>query len=210
MNGTYSEFLVIGPKDNFYISFTDKYEYYEVQDNKLKPVFDVYAKFKDSKNIIIDDRLILQICYLSFKYDDVLIYNISDNKIETFIQYIRSKHIKNKVEFISINRLKMIFYLYVFTRIICKSSPFQWNIEKAIAATKGKQYMPSSINVEIIVDYIGHLGIYNTRHNDRELCSIQQYLLITSNETIIPKNMSQHNIIYNILNLSKSRKFLLI
>lgn len=210
MNGTYSEFLVIGPKDNFYISFTDKYEYYEVQDNRLQPVFDIYEQFKDSKNIIIDDRLTLQICYLSFKYDDLLIYDISTNKIETFVQYVNSRYIRKKVEFISINRLKMIFYLYVFTRIICKSSPFQWNIGMAIAATKGKQYMPSSINIDIIVDYIEHLGVYNPRLTNRQLCSIQQYLSITSEETIIPKNMSQHNIIYNILNLSKSRKFLLI
>lgn len=208
MNGTYDNYILIGPRDDIYVTFAKEYDYIEVTNNCLKRVFDVYSENYKSKNIIIDDRLILQICYLSFYYNDLLIYNTKTTEVETFNQHVIGRYLKGK--FVIPSRLKMILFIYVFTDKICKYKPIQWNLDSAILATRNLSCLPQSINLVALVKYFEHLRIYNPRFPNKYNLNIQDYILIGNSDCIFPSEFETQNIIYNIINLSKRQKFLII
>lgn len=208
MNGTYDNYILMGPKDDIYVTFTKEYDYVEVTNNCLKTVFDIYSKNYRSKNIIIDDRLILQICYLGFYYNDLLIYNTKTTKIETFNQHVSSRYLKGR--FVIPSRLKMILFIYVFTDKICKYKPIQWNLDSAMLATRNLCYLPQSINLVALVKYFEHLRIYNPRFQNKYDLNIQNYISIGNYDCLFPPEFETQNIIYNIINLSKRQKFLII
>ncbi len=210
MNGTFSECLVIGPKDNFFINTVEKYDYFEVTNNKIQPVIDVIEQSKSRKNIIIDDRLILHIAYLSFKYTDLLIYNTKSSSIETFFQHINERYLQRKVGLISLQRARMILFVYAFSRLICKYKPFQWNLGLAIASIKNTPSKMTGIDLDVLLTYFEKLRIYSYQRDDKNIFDVKSCLSISDQETMIPENYTQRDIIYNILTLSKTQRFIIL
>lgn len=210
MNGLFKDFLIYGPEDNIYMPFTKKYEYVELTDNNFKKVFEHYSENRNKKNLIIDDRSIIFISYLSFFYNDILIYNTATTEINTLYQYISTKILRQNFKFYTPYRCKSILFLYVFITKICKKQNIQWNIGFAIKATKNIRYIPYAIDLQMIINYFDLFNSYKPNLNNKKSINILNFLTIQDKINYFGSNITENTIIYNIINLTQVSRNLIL
>ena len=87
-NGIKNNYVIFGEQDDVFINFD--YTFFKTKDTNLKTNAEEYLKFIQYSNVLIDIRLSLTISYLSFLFDDILIYNSLD--ITKYMINMRLKH----------------------------------------------------------------------------------------------------------------------
>ena len=205
MNGTFDKTLLIGPCDDIYVSFED-YTYIQCSYQESSKIHQIYCDNQNSSNVVIDDRLIVPICYLSFYYDDILIYNTKTTSVETLIQFIMNRIIQSKLKYCPYNRAIQILYIYVFTRYLCKNCPFQWNLSYAIQASENKKIQSHAINLIVLIDYFNLLRTYSYNKTSGKILPIIDILTFkypTFSGTTF-------DVMFNIIELYKNKHTLVI
>lgn len=152
VNGTFKKTILITEKADILVPFKVKYKF--MNDNSVKSVLSFYLKYSEKYNILIDNRLILTISYLTFYVDDLLIYDSSSNKIISFYAFI-SKHIfNNKIRIFDKNKLNNVFFIYTFIKIRCSKLFVNWKLENCITSVQKFNCIPTTVNIEVILDYL--------------------------------------------------------
>ena len=191
-NGTYDNTIIMGPENTIYIPFD--YEYITIKDVDVKTNLEIFTKNYHKSNIIIDSQLILTIMYVSMYFDDVLIYDITDNHVKTLIQFCNKKFFINESNIYNLTNYKNILLMYVFIKYFCKYQLIQWNISLILNVID----INSSIigfNVQNIIKYIKTIKTNNNSLVKYEFVNIPQYIQRMQN---FENNITIDSILYSL------------
>jgi hypothetical protein len=115
--------------------------------------------------IFIDSRCLKTIFYIAMMHTNVMIYNVDNNKIETFLQYVNQRFFANSESYIvsDYNVAINMLFIYLFIKYFCKSITINYNqneikntIDKFKHFDNGVLRVdePNYIDVEIICEYV--------------------------------------------------------
>jgi len=153
INGVQKKTIIIINNNDILIPFKTECKIFNPND--IKSILEFYIQNINKYNILIDNRLVLAISYLSMYYDDLLIYDTSSNSIITLFQYANKYLFNNRVRIFDRNKLNNILFVYAFIKYRCNNLCINWKIENCIkSAMKCEMYLPHVFNCEVLLNYI--------------------------------------------------------
>lgn len=151
-NGSHIKNIMILEKYDILIPFEVELKFFN--DNSAKTVLEYYIETSPKYNIIIDNRMLTTITYLSFFIEDLLIYDTSINKVVTFYKYINKQLFNNKERMFDRLKLSTTLYLYNFVKTRCNNLYVNWKLENCLNSVTKFSYIKYSFNIEILIDYL--------------------------------------------------------
>lgn len=171
----------------------DNCEYIKVSKNNIQQVYDIYEKYKNKSNILIDSRCVEIIIYCYFRYGhNVLIYNVINNHIDSVFTWARYL-LKINGNLFNITYLKKMLFLYLFSTLYLKNISnkplFSSNAASNIILDT---YNSDVITLDFIISFINtsyssitfNESLYKELYNIVTLKNIANVHPITSNVTI--------------------------
>lgn len=151
-NGTKNKTIYFCETDNILVPF--KYKKIIVKDNNPKTSLELYLKYNKNYNIIVDNRLILTISYLSFYIEDLLIYDTSCNYIISFNKFVNKLLFNDKERIFDYNKITNLLFTYSFIKYRCNNLCINWKIDNGINSVNKFSYLKHSYNIDCLLDYI--------------------------------------------------------
>jgi hypothetical protein len=149
--------------------------------------------------IFIDSRCVKTIFYITLLNYNVMIYNVDNNKIETFLQYINQRFFANNDSYTvsDYNTGINMLFIYLFIRYFCKSFSINYNqneikntIDRFKHFNNGELRVdePNYIDVEILCEYVKKIKKRDRNFNPqtREI-NIHQRIMIQDSIKPFPK-----------------------
>ena len=206
-NGIKNNYVIFGEQDDVFINFD--YTFFKTKDTNLKTNVEEYLKFIQHSNVLIDIRLSLTISYLSFLFDDILIYNSGTNSVLTFNSYAVKTLFAGHNKIYDQHEIKTLLFIYNFVyQFFSRQSPFMWNSDIAIKAVHNKQYLKNAINIETIIDYLNNIKFDLNVRSDISRINIKQSLYINDNMQCFKS--CQGNIFKELIELKNISKFIIL
>lgn len=152
-NGIFNETILFTESDDIFCPINNLTKII-VDKYNVEHFLSLYDSYKDSKNIIIDSRLIECLIYAILLYDsDVIIYNVINNRCENI--FIFSKNIfQINANNLNMHYIRKILFLYIFINFYLKNiNKVLWNntfANKCAATYSFGEY----ITLDYIVNYI--------------------------------------------------------
>lgn len=132
----------------------------------------LYAQYKDTKNIIIDSRLVECLIYGILLYDsDIVIYNVINNKCENIFTFCRNLFQINASS-LNMYYIKKILFLYLFVNFYLKDiNTVVWNNAFANKCANIYSY-GEYITLDYIINYINISCTINDGKNINKITNI--------------------------------------
>lgn len=206
-NGIKNDYVIFGEQDDVFINFD--YTFFKTRDVDLKTNIEEYLKIIQHANVLIDIRLSLTISYLSFLFDDILIYNSGTNSVLTFNSYAVKTLFAGHNKIYDQYEIKTLLFIYNFVyQFFSKQSPFMWNSDIAIKAVHNKPCLKNAINIETIIDYLNNIKFDLNTRSDISRIDIKQSLHIDDNMQYFKS--CQGNIFKELIELKNITKYIIL
>lgn len=147
--------ILIREIDDTYIS--GKYKIIICKNTDINKLFNIFNKYRETHNILIDKRLDICIIYLLLKYnDDIFIYDINNNVILNIYQYSIDKYNLNKND-LNLEFIKKINIVYLLFQFYFKNSCINWNLTLLLKYMKldNSNYY---FKLDFLINYLGRLS----------------------------------------------------
>lgn len=151
-NGSKQKTIYISENDNVLVPF--QHECILVKDINSKSTLDLYLKYNEDYNVIIDNRLLLTISYLAFYIDDLLIYDTSCNYIISFHKFVNKLLFNDKERLFNKHKMTNLLFTYSFIKFRCQNLCINWKIDNGIESVNKFNYIPYAYNINCLLDYI--------------------------------------------------------
>lgn len=206
-NGIRNDYVIFGEQDDVFVNF--KYRFFETKDTNLKTNLNKYIEEIKKSNVLIDIRMSLTISYLSFMFDDILIYNSGTNTILTFNSYAVKTLFAGYNKIYDQYEIKTILFIYNFVyQFFSKQTPFIWNSDVAIKAVHDKPFMKKAINVEALIDYLSDVKFNLATTTNYPAINIKECLRLDDDMKYF--NSCQGNIFKELVDLRNVSKFIML
>lgn len=206
-NGIKKNYVIFGEQDDVFIDF--KYKFFQTKDTNLKTNVEEYIKTVQHSNVLIDIRLSLTISYLSFLFDDILIYNSGTNTVLTFNSYAVKTLFAGYNKIFDQYEIKTVLFIYNFVyQFFSKQTPFMWNSDMAIKAVHNKPCLKNAVNVEAIIDYLNNIKFDLSVKSNIPPIDIKKHLHL--NDDMKCFESCQGNIFKELLDLKNTCKFIML
>ena len=148
-NGIFNSTVLFCENDDIFCPFI-KTERVFINRYDISGFLSAYNEYKNNNNIIIDSRLTECIIYGILYYDnDLLIYNIGNNRCENIFEYAKMTFQMNTTN-LNIGSIKKLVFLYLFVNYYLKDvEQISWNNN-----TANKCVFTNTSNDIITLDYI--------------------------------------------------------
>lgn len=206
-NGIRNNYVIFGEEDDVFVNFD--YTFFKTRDIDLKTNLNKYIETVQNSNVLIDIRMNLTISYLSFIFDDILIYNSGTNTILSFNAYATKTLFAGYNKVFDQYEIKTILFIYNFVyQFFSKQTPFIWNSDMATKAVHNKPYMRKAVNVDAIIAYLDTIKFDLTTNSEIPAIDIKQCLRLNDNMQFFKS--CQGNIFRELLDLRDHCKFVML
>lgn len=155
-NGCKTKNILIGEKNDIIVPY--EYEFIEFKFNEVEKILNFYYKYSDEYNIIIDDRMIYAISYLSFYFDDLIIFDTLSNKNITFFSFVNKLLFNNQIRILDRNKLNNILFTYSIIKFKCPKININWKIEYILESVKKINNIKFTYNINLLLMYLQNLN----------------------------------------------------
>lgn len=126
-NGIFKETILFAEKDDVFCPIKNLTKIL-IKRYDIADFLKLYSQYKDTKNIIIDSRLIECLIYGILLYDsDIVIYNVINNRCENIFMFSRNLFQINANN-LNMHYIKKILFLYLFINFYLKDiNTIVWN-----------------------------------------------------------------------------------
>ena len=198
-NGCKIKNILIGEKNDIIVPY--EYEFIEFKFNEIEKILNFYYKYSDEYNIILDDRMIYAISYLSFYFDDLIIFDTLSNKNITFFSFVNKLLFNNQIRILDRNKLNNILFTYSIIKFKCPKININWKIEYILESVKKINNIKFTYNINLLLMYLQNL---NTKYlRNYKIKDIKLSFLVKDSNKELEIN-DKHQLLMELLYLKEN------